>query len=276
LIVFDRLFFWPAAGLNLEPINLGRNNMQYLMIHDIRKEYFDLNLDQYWLTFDDSLFSQYYYFPLLKNLSGKLTFFITTSFIKPGKKRSMFTGEYIEYLKSKKYGYRTFVEGKFDHFMTSEEVQKLSVQPNVRIGVHSHFHDVILTRTHPRKRKPLSKWKLEHFQNLPDMSGEDLNIRSKLAFQGFNYRDGLLIRRTETEWEDYIKYDTEQCIRWVEDNLGFAPDWYCLPFNEYKEKLISILKTFGFKKFFAARSGKSKEVVGRTDIDRLIDGKDEH
>ena len=37
----------------------------YLMIHDIRKEYFDLDLDQYRLTFDDGLFSQYYYFPLL-------------------------------------------------------------------------------------------------------------------------------------------------------------------------------------------------------------------
>ena len=246
------------------------------MIHDIRKEYFDLNLDQYWLTFDDSLFSQYYYFPLLKNHCGKLTYFITTSFIKPGKTRSMFTGEYIDYLKSKKYGYRTFVEGKFDHFMTSEEVQKLADQPNVRIGVHSHFHDVILTRTHPRKRKPPSKWKLERFQNLPDMSGEDLNIRSKLAFQGFNYRDGLLIRRTEAEWEDYIKHDTEHCVRWVADNLGFAPDLYCFPFNEYNEKLISILKTFGFNKFFAARSGKSKEVIGRTDIDRLIDGRDEH
>ena len=157
------------------------------MIHDIRKEYFDLNLDQYRLTFDDGLFSQYYYFPLLKNHTRKLTYFIATSFIKPGKARSMFAGEYISYLKSKKYSYRTFIEGKFDHFMTLEEIQKLSEQSNVRIGVHSHLHDVILTRTHPRKRKPLSKWKLERFQNRPDMAGEDLSIRSKLAFQGFKF-----------------------------------------------------------------------------------------
>ena len=144
------------------------------MVHDIRKEYFDLNLDQYRLTFDDGLFSQYYYFPLLKKHPGKLTFFIVTSFIKPGKKRNMYTGEYITYLKSKKYGYRTFVEGKYDHFMTLEEIQKLSDQPNVQIGIHSHFHDVILTRKHSRKRKPLSKWKLERFQQLPDMAKENL------------------------------------------------------------------------------------------------------
>ena len=245
--------------------------MERLMIHDIRKEYFDLNLDPYKLTFDDSLFSQYYYFPLLKNHPAKLTYFITTAFIKPGKARNMFSGEYIGYLKSKKYGYRTFVEGQLDHFMTLAEIRKLSDQPNVRIGVHSHFHDVILTRTHPGKRKPLSKWKLERFQHLPDMTKEDLSIRSKLAFQGFNYRDGLLMRRTEAEWEDYIKYDTELCVKWVKDNLGFAPALYCFPFNEHNEKLISILKAFGFKKFFAARPGKSSDVHGRTDIDSLID-----
>ena len=245
--------------------------MEYLMIHDIRKEYFDLNLDQYRLTFDDGLFSQYYYFPLLKSQPGKLTYFITTSFIKPGKTRSMFSGEYISYLKSKKYSYRTFIEGKFDHFMTLEEIQKLSDQSNVQIGVHSHFHDVILTRTHPRKRKALSKWKLERFQNRPDMTREDLNIRSKLAFQGVKFSDGLLMRRAEVEWEDYIKHDTELCLRWMEDNLGFRPDWYCFPFNEHNEKLIAILKTYGFKKFFAARPGKNTEVLGRTDIDSLVD-----
>jgi len=245
--------------------------METLMIHDIRKEYFDLNLDQYRLTFDDGLFSQYYYSPLLKDQPGKLTYFITTSFIKPGKTRSMFSGEYISYLKSKKYSYRTFIEGKFDHFMTIEELQAISNRTNVRIGVHSHFHDVILTRTHPRKRKPISKWKLERFQNLPDMSGENLSIRSKLAFQGFNYRGGLLKRRSEGQWEDYIKYDTELCLQWMENHLGSAPELYCFPFNEHNEKLISILKTFGFKQFFAARPGQSSEVAGRTDIDRLIE-----
>ena len=241
------------------------------MIHDIRKEYFDLNLDQYQLTFDDGLFSQYYYYPLLKNQPGKLIYLITTSFIKPGKARNMFSGEYLSYLKSKKYGYRTFVEGKFDHFMTIEELQAISSRTNVRIGVHSHFHDVIFTRTHPRKRKPISRWKLERFQNLPDMSREDLSIRSKLAFQGFNYQHGILRRRSETEWENYIKYDTELAVMWVEKNLGFAPDLYCFPFNEHNEKLIAILKTFGFKHFFSARPGKCSEVRGRLDIDSLVD-----
>ncbi len=247
------------------------NVTETLMIHDVHRKYFELNLSQYRLTFDDGLFSQYYYFPLLKNHPADLTFFITTSFIKPGKARSMYTGEYLSHLKPKKYMYRSFVEGNFDHFMTIEELQAISGRTNVRIGVHSHFHDVILSRTHPRKRKPLGKWKLERFQDLPDLSGEDLSIRSKLAFQGFNYRDGLLTPRSETEWEDYVKYDTELCLQWMAKHLGTTPDLYCFPFNEHNEKLISILKTFGFKQFFAARPGSSSEVAGRTDIDRLIE-----
>ena len=249
----------------------SRINMQYLMIHDIHKEYFNLSLDQYRLTFDDGLFSQYYYYPVYKNHPENLTFFITTSFIRPGKSRSMFADEYLPSLKPKKYMYRCFIENKFDHFMTTEEIQELSTKPNVQIGVHSHWHDVILTRTHARKRKPLSKWKLARFQNSPEISRRDLSIRSKIAFQGFTFQEGLLRRRSSTEWEDYIKADTELCLQWVMDNLGFTPDMYCFPFNEYNEKLILILKAFGFNKFFAARSGKSDEVRGRIDIESLVD-----
>ena len=244
--------------------------MQYLMIHDIRKEYFALSLDQYRLTFDDSLYSQYYYFPLLKKHPNELTFFITTSFIQPGAARPMFTGEYRRPLKTKKYGYRTFVEGRFDHFMTVEEIQAISARPNVRIGVHSHFHDVIITATHARKRKPLSLWKLARFKNRPEISARGLSIRSKLAFQGYTIKNDILTRRTQAQWEDYIKYDTELCLKWMVHNLGFQPDLYCFPFNEYNQKLIAILKTYGFKKFFAARPGKGTEVLGRIDIDKLI------
>ena len=245
--------------------------METLMIHDIHRKYFELDLNQYRLTFDDGLFSQYYYLPLLKNHPASLTYFITTSFIKPGKARNMYAGEYLSHLKPKKYMYRSFMEGKFDHFMTIEELQEISGRTNVRIGVHSHFHDVIVSRTHSKKRKALSRWKLEQFPNLPDLYRGDLSIRSKLAFQGFNYRNGLLRQRSEAEWEDYIKYDTGLCLEWMEKHIGTVPDLYCFPFNEHNEKLISILKTFGFKQFFAARSGGSVDVVARTDIDRLIE-----
>lgn len=243
--------------------------MQYLMIHDLRPEYFDLKLDQYRLTFDDGLFSQYYYFPLLKNQPAELTFFITTSFIQPGKARPMFAGGYLPYLKPKKYMYRGFIENKFDHFMTTEEIQELAATSNVRIGVHSHLHDVIPTGTHSRRRKPLSEWKLARFNHSPEIVKHDLSIRSKIAHRGFHLEQGVLSRRSMTEWEDYIKRDTELCLKWMVEHLGFAPESYCFPFNEHNQKIIGILKAYGLKQFFAARPGKSRDVIGRIDIDSL-------
>ena len=56
----------------------------------------------------------------------------------------------------------------------------------------------------------------------------------------------------------------------MEDHLTLRPELYCFPFNEHTEKLIAILKAYGFKKFFAARPGKSTEVLGRIDIDSLV------
>ena len=188
--------------------------MNTLMIHDVGKEYFDLNLDQYLLTFDDGLFSQYYYYPVLGDNKSKRLYFITTSFIKPGKIRNMFNGQHIPRLKSKTYMYATLIKGEYDHFMTVEELQALSSFKNVIIGAHSHFHDVILTGTHPKKKKRPSKWKRERFQNHPIISEKNLSIRSKLAFQGFNLQNDQIVRRSEAEWEDYIKLDTELCLKW--------------------------------------------------------------
>jgi hypothetical protein len=244
--------------------------MTYLMIHDMRPEYLDLDLKKYRLTFDDGLFSQYYYYPLLKKQPGKLIYFITTAFIKPGKARGMYAGDNLPYLKSKKYMYRTFIEGRFDHFMTMEEIQHLAARPDVQVGVHSHFHDVVLTRTHASKRKPLAPWKLARFKNQSDISALDMSARSKLAFQGYYFEHDTLTRRSEMQWEEYIRRDTQLSVEWMIKNLGITPELYCFPFNEHNEKLISMLKAFGFKQFFAARPGESREVVGRTDIDRLL------
>ena len=244
--------------------------MKILTIHDIRKEYFDLNLDQYQLTFDDGLYSQFYYFPLFKDHPEKLTYFITTTFINPGKIRPMFAGRDLTYIKSKKYMHRTFAEGRFEHFMNVEELQEICKHQNVQIGAHSHFHDVILTRTHPRKRKPLSPWKIERLQAIKEISFEEFSIRSRLAFKGQEVDGGKLIPRSETAWEDFIKYDTELCLKWFEQNLNIQPQIYAFPFNEYSGKFVTILKSFGFKQFFAARPKNKKEITGRIDIDSLI------
>lgn len=244
--------------------------MKILTIHDIRKEYFNLNLNDYRLTFDDGLYSQFYYFPFFKDHPEKLTYFITTSFIKAGKRRTMSDGRDLPYIKSKKYMYRTFAEGRFDHFMNVEELQEICSRSNVHIGAHSHFHDVILTRTHPHKKKPLSPWKIQRLKANKEISFEEFSIRSRLAFKGYEIDGTRLIPRSETAWGDFIKYDTERCLKWFERNLGIQPELYAFPFNEYSSQLIRILRSFGFKQFFAARPRNQEAINGRMDIDGLI------
>jgi hypothetical protein len=243
--------------------------MQFLMIHDIRPEYLDLDLLPYRLTFDDGLFSQYYYFSRFADHPEPLTFFITTSFIKPGTARPRFDGSHLDYLKSKKYMFRSFIEHRYDHFMNIEEIQWLADQPNVRIGFHSHFHDVVPTPTHSRKRKTLSPWKLARFDNHAEISRQELSVRSKLAFAGYDIETGNLVSRSNEQWEEYVRRDTEQGLDWMQTHLGIAPTAYCFPFNEYRPPLVRILESYGFDTFYAARPGEKENVYGRTDIDRL-------
>ncbi len=244
--------------------------METLMIHDIRKDYFNLELDKYRLTFDDGLFSQYYYYPLFNRYQTEKIYFITTSFIKPGNVRPMFNGEYLHYLKSKQYMNEAVLKGQFNHFVTTEELQLLVTKINVKIGAHSHYHDVILTSKQPRKKKAISQWRLERFQNHPEISEEKYHIRSKLAFQGYNLIHGKISRRSESEWEDYIKIDTEQCLKWFRLNLNIVPEMYCFPFNEYSDKMVSILKSFGFKIFYGSKPLVGEDIHRRIDIDRLV------
>jgi hypothetical protein len=240
------------------------------MIHDIQKDYFDLCVDAYTLTFDDGLFSQYYYYPLLSRGQDELIYFIPTAFIKPRQARPWFDGNHLGYLKSKQYMHAAFVRNDFEHFMSIEELQALAGQKKVTIGAHSHEHDVIVTRTGPRKKKKLSPWKLARFQNHPAIAKKNYHIRSKLAFQGYDLKGGKLSRRSESEWENCIKYDTEQCLNWFNAHLNLIPEMYCLPFNEYSDKLLDILESFGFTTFYGARPVKGKKIIPRVDIDLLL------
>ncbi|UCH19917.1 MAG: hypothetical protein JSU83_15270 [Deltaproteobacteria bacterium] len=176
--------------------------MPTLMIHNIRKEYFELNLADYKLTFDDGLYSQYYYYPLLERLDTEMIFFIITSFIKPGNARKQYDGEYLKPVKSHKYMYDAFINENLSHFMTLAEIQQLLKFDSVKIGTHSHFHDVIIHDSPPKK--PTSQWKIERCAYHPETMNPRSSIRSKLAFQGFELRNGQVVQRTETVWIDYI------------------------------------------------------------------------
>lgn len=243
--------------------------MDTVMFHDIRREHFDLPLDRFRLTFDDGLYSHYYYYPCFENRAGCLTFFVPTAFIREGAARPVFSGRFRDYQKSAAYAAAAFIGGDWSCFMTHEEVQILASRPNVRIGAHSHWHDIILTEVHPTKPKPASPWRLQRFAHIPAAVLETMSIRSRLAFQGHEFRDGRLVTRSEAQWEDYIKRDTEACLAWFDRHLQRVPSAYGFPFNEYCPKLIEILKSFGFEEFYAGSAVSHPEVIGRVDVDKL-------
>lgn len=247
----------------------GDDRLKILMIHDLRRDYFDLPLENYRLTFDDGLYSQYYYQPLLCSHPETLTYFITTSLIGEGPARPQFSGRFLDPMETGVYSFRAFIEGDREGFMTLEEVRFLAEQPNVRLGAHSHFHDLILTDVHPRHPRPVSPWKLARFRRIPEALRQGLSIRSRLAFQGFEFRAGRLVGRSKSDWLDYIRRDTEHCLEWFARYLDHHPTAYCFPFNEYSPPLMKLLRSFGFREFYGGRSPRNTRIIGRTDIDSL-------
>jgi hypothetical protein len=244
--------------------------MDVVMFHDLRPAHFELPLERFRLSFDDGLYSHYYYLPRFEDHPHPLMFFITTSFIHPGAVRPVFTGRPLEYRAAAVYAQRALIERDFRGFMSVEEVQHLAARPNVRIGAHSHFHDVTLTDVHPKHPRPASPWRRKRFAAVPAELIDAMSIRSRLAFQGREFSAGRLQPRSEADWEDYIRRDTELCLEWFARHLHRQPELYGFPFNEYSPRLIAILKGYGFKEFYAGSSVKHAEVTGRTDADELI------
>ena len=49
---------------------------------------------------------------------------------------------------------------------------------------------------------------------------------------------------------DYAIKDTELLVEWFDKNLGYVPKQYCFPFNQCTDKLIELLKRYGFTEFY--------------------------
>jgi peptidoglycan/xylan/chitin deacetylase (PgdA/CDA1 family) len=243
--------------------------MDVLMIHDLKPEFFRLPLERYRLTFDDGLFSQYYYFPLLSAHPHPLLFFITTSLIREAPARAGFDGRYLVHRTTGAYSRRAFIEGSREDFMTLEELRFLADQPQVRIGAHSHFHDVTLTPVHPKTPRPPSPWRQARFSHVPGPLRRGLSIRSRLAFAGCEFRNGRLETRTDREWHDFIRRDTELCLEWFHRRLGRTPEAYCFPFNEYAAPLLAILRSYGFREFYGGASPREPCLIPRREIESL-------
>lgn len=103
-----------------------------LMIHEFKEEFLELPLENYILTFDDGLYSQYYYFPQFKDIPTQKIFFISSGIICEGKQSTEFPACHVAHEKA--------FAGNKEDYMTLEQIKELMRDPWVTIGAHSHAH----------------------------------------------------------------------------------------------------------------------------------------
>jgi peptidoglycan/xylan/chitin deacetylase (PgdA/CDA1 family) len=119
-----------------------------LAIHDINlpKQIFNFPLQKYMLTFDDGLFSQYYYWPVLKTIKTRKILSIATDFIDSGSLRKQFKVRKPEYLifPNTFESMKLYKEnGDRSNYMRVEELKIICerlITENVEIGGHGHKH----------------------------------------------------------------------------------------------------------------------------------------
>ena len=98
---------------------------------------FDLPLGDYTITFDDGLYSQFYYLDEFLKFDTELIYFVSTDILCDTVQSSNFEDCRNAHIKAS--------VGNKEDYMTIEQVQRLTTIPNVSVGGHSHSH-IDLTR----------------------------------------------------------------------------------------------------------------------------------
>ena len=105
-----------------------------LMIHAFKQEYFKLPLEDYILSFDDGLYSQYLHIDKLLQLDTKLIFNISTNVICPENVK-----QNDELISADIAHKKAFKEKKFENFLKWSQIKKIFNSGGIISG-HSHNH----------------------------------------------------------------------------------------------------------------------------------------
>jgi peptidoglycan/xylan/chitin deacetylase (PgdA/CDA1 family) len=114
--------------------------MKTLVIHDLQKEYLDFPLDNYILTFDDALYSQYYYWPLINDPQTQKILFVSPCLVnKTLYERDQFSGDYRRFPDCFEAMRMYRDNNNTVDYMTVGEIKHL-INEGVTIGAHSFSH----------------------------------------------------------------------------------------------------------------------------------------
>lgn len=141
-----------------------------LMIHEIREWMLELSLENYILTFDDGLYSQFYFFDHFKKLNTEKYYFISTNIVCPEEiTQSTSFPTCVE-------AHRDFFENQNSHhYMKWSQIKNISQTPNCFIGGHSHSH-------HRHEEGPIEKLYQKLLSDtqamLDKFAGQDIKVDS--------------------------------------------------------------------------------------------------
>jgi len=111
-----------------------------LMLHEVTEDILQLDLSKYTLTFDDGLYSQFFYWNLLKDIPTEKIFFIPSGAIRLDDSiRPQFSDTHPTFPTCYEAMDRWFKEGNQEDYMTLGEIKKMRSEGAV-IGAHGHSH----------------------------------------------------------------------------------------------------------------------------------------
>tara|TARA_R110001592_G_scaffold197979_5_gene446115 strand:+ start:9413 stop:9943 length:531 start_codon:yes stop_codon:yes gene_type:complete len=105
-----------------------------LMIHEFKEDFLNLNLEDYILTFDDGLYTQYLFLDELLKINTDKYFFISSGIVceETTKQDNTYITSYNAHKKAFK--------GNFNNYMKWSQIKEIFNKPNCYIGCHSHYH----------------------------------------------------------------------------------------------------------------------------------------
>ena len=105
-----------------------------LMIHEFHESFFDLPLEDFILTFDDGLYTQYIFFEELKKINTKKYFFISGGIVCPEN-----ITQDTEFITCEEAHRRAF-NGDYRNYMKWSQIKEINNTPACEIGYHGFSH----------------------------------------------------------------------------------------------------------------------------------------
>lgn len=109
---------------------------QVLMIHEFKEEFLDLPLENYTLTFDDGLYTQYKFFNEIKKIDTEKYFFISSNIV-----CSEDASQEDSFILCHEAHKKAF-NGDYSNYMKWSQIREIQRDEKSHVGCHSHYHKI--------------------------------------------------------------------------------------------------------------------------------------